>query len=184
MPKSAFASEYLGEFIDADGSVFSDFKSCIGDYKLDYSLPVYMSIDWGTGLGSDYTAITLGQLNNNRIYISDSIAFNDRNANQTIDYILSLVKSCINQGCKEVNIKVEKNSIGNVFFQILSEKIDEYETTYNDTVAYDREIEINASTFLTTNKSKETVIKQLIKCFEDNLIPIPNDDTLTNEVRM
>lgn len=182
MPKSAFASEYLGEFIDADGSVFSDFKSCVGDYKVNYKHPVYISVDWGTGQGMDNTAVTISQFENNHISVVDSIAFNDKNANETIDYLLSVVKGCVNNGTKEITITVEKNSIGNVFYQILSEKLDEYQEMHNNSADFRDEIQISCSTFLTTNKSKERIIKQLITCFEHNLITIPNDDKLILEL--
>lgn len=182
MPKSAFASEYLGEFIDADGTVFSDFKSCIGKYKVDYSLPVYVTVDWGTGQGMDNTVITVSQLAGNHIFVSESIAFNDKNANETIDYIVLLCRACANRGAKEINILVEKNSIGNVFYQILVEKLDTLQEQYNENASSKDEVQINAAAFLTTNASKERIIKQLIACFENHLITIPDDEKLILEL--
>ena len=44
LPKTAFASEYLGEFIDGDGLVFNNFKRCAGDYKLSKDKELYLSL--------------------------------------------------------------------------------------------------------------------------------------------
>ena len=43
-------------------------------------------------------------------------------------------------------------------------------------------IEVGCSTFVTTNKSKETIIKQLMNCFEKELIVIPDDKELLLEL--
>lgn len=175
MPKASFQAEYLGEFIDGDGAVFGDFKDCIQDTRLDYSLPVYLGIDWGTGTGQDYTVISIAQLKDNHINITDQVSFNDLNAKQTTERIVSIVRSITNKGCKEVNVVVEKNGIGNVYLQLLAEALDNLNDSWN-------EIEVNLSTFLTTNKSKERVVKQLIKCFEEKMISIPRIDELIVEL--
>lgn len=175
MPKASFQAEYLGEFIDGDGAVFGDFKDCIQDTQLDYSLPVHLSIDWGTGTGQDYTVISIAQLKDNHINVTDQISFNDLNAKQTTERIVSIIGSITNKGCKEVNVVVEKNGIGNVYLQLLSDALDDLNDSWN-------EIEVNLSTFLTTNKSKERVVKQLIKCFEEGLISIPKIDDLIVEL--
>lgn len=182
MPKLSFASEFLGEFIDADGSVFTDFKPCIKDVKVDYTKPIYFGIDWGTGNGNDYTVITIGQIQNNKISIIDQTAFNDRNANQTIDFIQTLVNSFVTRGIKEVNIVCEKNSIGNVFYQLMIDQLDDYEHNYNENAKRGEELDINCSTFTTTNATKEDIIKKTIVCFENQLIEIPDIDELKLEL--
>lgn len=182
MPKLSFASEFLGEFIDADGSVFTDFKKNIKNTKIDYKQPVYMAIDWGTGTGNDNTAITIGQVQDNKICVIDQVAFNDKNANQTIDHIESMVKGLLNRGVKEVNILCEKNSIGNVFYQLMIDKLDDLEQLKNETAEYGEEIEINCNTFTTTNKSKEEIIKNTIVCIEQNKIYLPDIEQLILEM--
>lgn len=182
MPKLSFASEFLGEFIDANGTVFTDFKPCIKDVKVDYKKPIYIGIDWGTGSGKDNTAITIGQIQNNKICIIDQTAFNDRNANQTIDFIQSLVNSFVMRGVKEVNIVCEKNSIGNVFYQLMIDQLDMYEHNYNDNAEWGEELEINCATFLTTNSSKEDIIKKTIVCFENQLLEMPEIEELNLEL--
>lgn len=182
MPKAAFLAEFRGQFIDSDGAVFGDFKKCVEQTALDYSFPVYITVDWATGQGMDNTAITVAQNILGHINVTETIAFNDKDTHSTIDFIVNLVQKIVNNGTKEVYILVEKNSIGNVFSQLLFDRLDKVETSYNDSVSYDKEISISAITFTTTNKSKERIVKQLIACFENRLISIPNDEKLILEL--
>ena len=168
MPKLSYKSEILAEFIDGDSTVFSDFKRCIGDYELNPNLPLYISIDWSSGSGQDDTSITLGQVNNGKACISKVITFNDKNANDTIDYINVMIKQFIRRGFKDIYITVEKNSIGAIFSQLLLDTLDYPEVTFN--------------TFTTTNKSKNKIINQLVLLIERNLIVLPNDDKLMVEL--
>lgn len=179
MPKQSFAAEFLGEFCDADGSVFTDFKKNVRDFKVDYEEPIYIGIDWGTGTGNDNTAITIGQIQYNNIIILDQIAFNDKNTKQTITYIENVIKSFVNRGVKEINIVAEKNSIGNVFYQLLVDKVDELECTYAEK---GKEIDINTQTFNTTNKSKEDIIKKTIMFLEQDKLFIPDIEELITEM--
>ena len=90
MPKLAFQSEFLGQFIDAEGTVFSDFKECIQETTANKELPIYIGIDWGSGTGNDYTVLTVGQYDN-KINVIEQIAFNDKTSNDTIEYIAEIV---------------------------------------------------------------------------------------------
>lgn len=185
LPKAAFQSEYLAEFIDGDGAVFTDFKKCIGSVEFDRLLPLHISVDWGTGTGSDDTAISLGQYNGEKMVIGRQLYFNDKKTNETAEYILDLIKMYVRRGFQEINIVVEHNSIGQVYFDILKDKIDEYETNYNDSQEdFRKEIEINISQFTTTNKSKKKIIEKLTMLFENNNVVIPNDSKLLTQLSM
>jgi hypothetical protein len=184
LPKSAFTSEYLAEFIDGDGAVFTDFKKCTGEVVLTNTLPLHISVDWGTGTGSDDTAITIGQYSQNKMLVFKQHYFNDKKTNDTVEYILNLVKHFVSKGFKEINIVVEHNSIGQVYFDILYDKIDEYEFSYNNDVDFRSEIEINIRQFTTTNKSKKRIIERLETLFENDLIIIPNDPKLLTQLSM
>ena len=182
LPKLAFKSEYLGEFIDGDGSVFSDFKECVGNADLDTSQEGWISIDWGTGQGKDDTVLTIGQYNKGLIQVSKCISFNDKNTNQTIDTILYTIEKLVKKGFKDVHIIVEKNSIGQIFYDMLCERTDRYEVQYNDNVDWRDEISIRCSTFTTTNQSKDRIVKKLIVLFENNRIIIPDDNKLLTQL--
>lgn len=185
LPKMSFQSEYLAEFIDGEGSVFTDFKRCVGEVNFDSKRPLHISIDWGTGTGSDDTAITLGQYDGDKMLIAKQIYFNDKKTNQTTDYILDIIKMYVRRGYLEINIVVEHNSIGQIYFDILKDKIDEFEDNYNyNQPDFNKEIEINISQFTTTNKSKKKIIERLTMAFENNAIVIPDDAKLLTQLSM
>lgn len=181
LPRAAFNSEFLGEWIDGDGAVFSDFKKCINQATSNNKERLIISIDWSTGSGNDDTAITAGQFLDNKIQVQDIVTFNDKPANETIDYILDYVKSKVKNGYKEIHIIVEKNSIGTVFADLLRQKLSEYEDQFND-IDWRNQIAITTQLFNTSNQSKEKIIKQLCVLFENDKIVIPNNSKLINQL--
>lgn len=164
MPRLAFKSEILAEFIDGDSAVFGNYESCIEDTEIDYSKSVYIGIDWGTGSGGDNTAIAIGQLTDRKLEVKQIIAFNDKTVQETIDYIVILT----NRFTGNVTVVVEQNSIGKVYYQVLVNAITNPRCL--------------CTLFVTTNKSKDKIIRQLCVCFEQNKITIPNDMKLKNEL--
>lgn len=178
LPKLAFRSEYLGEFIDGDGSVFTDFEKCVGNAELNVNEEVVITVDWGTGSGKDDTVLTIGQYNKSKVQVEQCIGFNDKNVEGTVDTILYTVKKLVKRGFKDIKIVVEKNSIGQIFFDVLFEKMNAYEEEYNNNVDWKEEINIRCSHFTTTNTLKDTMIKKLIILFENDKIVLPNDKKL------
>lgn len=169
MPRLAFQSEFLAEFIDGEGAVFTDFRGCEGEYTLRAATDTVIGIDWGTGTGSDYTVLTVGQLFNGKASISHQIAFNDKNTAQTISTIVNEVNRLRGLNINQIEVVVEKNSIGNVYGQLLNDALpDDVQLTY----------------FNTTNRSKDRIIKQLITTFENKRIVIPADQKLDTELSM
>lgn len=185
LPKTAFASEYLGEFIDGDGLVFNNFKRCAGDYKLSKDKELYITIDWACGNGgnSDSTVLTFGQFDK-KICISHQLSFNDKKPTETIKFIKDIVYDYLKEGYRIINIIGEKNSIGNVYYSMLIQAINELEENWNRVVDWRDECEINVGTFLTTNESKKRMVERLELCFEKDLIIIPNDPELLNQLSM
>lgn len=164
MPRLAFQSEILAEFIDGDSTVFENVNNCIKDTEIDYNKPVYIGIDWGTGSGGDSTAIAIGQLGINGLEVKRIDAFNDKNVQDTIEYIVQLT----NKFKSDVSVIVEQNSIGKVYYQVLVNSI--------------TNPRVLCGLFNTTNKSKDRIIKRLCVCFEQEKISIPNDLKLKNEL--
>lgn len=182
LPKLVFQSEYLGEFISGEGSVFDNFRQCVEEYTIYPDLPVYMSVDWGANTGNDYTVLTIGQMSSKKLHIAKQISWNSSTTEDTIERILSAVKKLVSEHCKAFNVIVEKNSIGNVYYSLLAERINNYAEQYNLDVPYKDEIEISCSTFITTQKSKDMIIKQLATLFEQCKITIPKDERLLTEL--
>lgn len=182
LPRLAYRSEYLGEFIDGDGSVFSDFKDCVGNAVLDPNEEILITVDWGTGSGKDDTVLTIGQFNKKLVQVEHCIAFNDKNVDGTIDIIIRTVDKLVKRKFKDIRIVVEKNSIGSIYYDILCEKVDRYECNYNDNVDFRDEISVRCGTFTTTNQSKDRMVKKLIVLFENKRIILPNDNKLLTQL--
>lgn len=169
MPRLAFQSEFLAEFIDGEGSVFTDFKRCFGTYSLQTNLDTVIGVDWGTGTGNDNTVLTVGQLKDGKIGISEQVVFNDKNAKETISEIVKLCNRLKDRGIQNIEVVVEKNSIGNVYGQLLIDALPE---------------SIQFTYFNTSNRSKDRIVKQLITCFENDRIVLPNDQKLSTELAL
>lgn len=169
MPRLAFQSEFLAEFIDGEGSVFTDFKRCFGNYTLQTTLDTVIGVDWGTGTGNDNTVLTVGQLKDGKIGISEQVVFNDKNAKETISEIVKLCNRLKDRGIHNIEVVVEKNSIGNVYGQLLIDALPE---------------SIQFTYFNTSNRSKDRIVKQLITCFENDRIVLPNDQKLSTELAL
>lgn len=179
LPKTAFSSEFLGEFINGDGQVFSDFKKSVQNANLVPSNELYMSIDWSTGQGgnSDDTAICVGQLIDNKAVVSQCIAYNDKKTQASINYIVGLIDEHVMNGFNNILLVVEKNSIGQIYYDLLCEAVDKYEVQH-------QHVEININRFTTTNTSKKRIIEQLVNLFEQEKIIIPNNTKLINQLSM
>lgn len=182
MPKLAYQCEYLGQFISGDSAVFTNTKACIGSYQVQKDRELVIAIDWGANTGNDDTAITIGQFYDDKIRIEKIITFNNQTTNGTIGKILNTVTSYVNQGIKDITIIVETNSIGNIYYSLLVEAIEEYQVRYNDTVNYKNEIDITVGRFTTTNSSKKRIVEQLATLFENDHIIIPNDNKLISQL--
>lgn len=184
LPKLTFQAEYLAEFIDGDGTVFTNYKECIGATQSLNTETLYIGIDWGTGSGQDDTAITIGQQINGVVHIQKQYYFNDKRTRDTIEYIRDIVTGYIKKGYKDILVIVEKNSIGNVYFDLLRDELEMIENNWNDTVDWRDEISLTLQTFNTTNKSKKRIVEQLCTLFERHQIIIPDDVKLLTQLSM
>lgn len=183
LPKNAFNAEYLGQFIDGDGMVFTDFKKCIGKTSENKQDELVIGIDWATGQGKDSTVLTIGQFINGKIHVQNTISFNDLGANDTIAVIKSNVKKYIQSGYGDIRIVVEQNSIGNVFYDLLFDAMDDLEVAINANKPHIADdVNITCSKFLTTNTSKERLVKQLQVTFENDYIILPDENELMKQL--
>lgn len=184
LPKLTFQAEYLAEFIDGDGTVFSNYKDCVNVTEINTNEPLFIGVDWGTGTGKDDTAITVGQNLNTIVNIHRVYYFNDKRVNDTIEYICKIVNYYISKGFKDITIVVEKNSIGNIYFDLLRDEIEMLEDNYNSTSDWADEVSITTRTFTTTNTSKKRIVEMLCTLFEQKNIIIPNDTKLLTQLSM
>lgn len=181
MPNNAFRSEYLAEFIDADGSVFSGYRECVGQTTEDTKEEIVISIDWGSGTGGDDTSLCFSQYLNGKVQIQKLLYFNKANAQETINIIISQVKRLLKEGYKDITVVTEANSIGEVFYQLLSDAINDLEEQYTQGNRYS-DINITSQKVTTTQKTKDKWVKQLQVCFEQQKIVLPQDDKMLLEL--
>lgn len=163
LPKNQFKSEYLGEFLDDDGVVFEGFAECVKEAADGEDW--YVGIDWGSGGGGDYTAISVLNENGEQIYID---YFNDKTTQQQIEYLTEFI---IENKNRIKLVLPELNSIGKPFTDLL-------------------EAELVKKGFLksklhkvtTTSQSKNEMVAELQVAFENRSISILPDQKQYREI--
>jgi len=155
VPERVFRQEYLGEFIDGSGTVFTNILNCIDDNPVK-NLPCYAAIDWGKQ--NDYTVLTIINDLNQVIYIYRINA---------IEYIQQV--KIISEKLRQWNPKKvisEENNIGTVVNELLK-----------------KDYKGNVQTINLDNSLKKEIIENLVVGFEQQDISIPNNDILIRELQ-
>lgn len=155
IPEKVFKQEYLGEFLDGSGTVFSNYMNCIGNFNPS-DRKYYAAIDWGKV--NDYTVLTI--INSNREVV-EIFRIN------AIDYTkqVELITRKLNQ-YRPVKTFSEQNNIG----QVVNELLKESYRGYIRTITLD-------------NSFKKKMIENLVVGFEQGNITIPNDEVLLRELQ-
>lgn len=156
MPPQLFRSEVLGEFMEEKSGVFGDFLGVLNDTPK-FNGEYYIGVDWGTGNGGDDTAIVVFNSLGEMVYVS---AFNDLDAQETIEEVVKIVNKF-----PPKKITVEKNSIGNVFYDLLRKRLRYPITLFN-----------------TTNDTKNKIINTLQVGIQNKDISLLPDPTLKKEL--
>lgn len=163
LPKNVFLTEYLGEWLSADGSVFVDFKKCIKDTTIKATDKLYVGIDWGNGGGNDDTAISILNQDGKQVYLA---YWNNLSTNRQMDRLEKILKPIEHQ---IVCITTELNSIGTPYTDLLKERLQ---------ISTRSKME----GFNTTNTSKAEIVSNLQVAFEQNSIQILNNEKQTREL--
>jgi len=159
LPSIKFKQMYEGRFASTEGAVFGDFAHCF--YPSDYipsANEVVFGIDWSSNTGNDYNAITIM---NAKKEVVDIIAFNDKEASFTVDYICKLAEEY-----HPKRIICEQNSIGQIYLELLRKSL------------RNRKLNIPVVSFLTTNDSKSMIVSQLQVAIQNGDIRLPKRDDL------
>ena len=152
LPAQQFKSEYLGEFLDDEGVVFTNFKNCTEKNEIKSSDQLYWGIDWGNG-GGDDTVLTAVNQEGKQVYLA---WWNNLTPNNQIRTICEMIPRYKEQ---TVSITPELNSIGTPYTDMVREKLGKY---LGDKI----------QGFMTTNKSKNDLVSQLQVAFEQGQIKI------------
>lgn len=172
LPERLFRNYYLGEFNDAIGSVFGSFNHVLSndfddptyyEMKWQTNIDCYMGIDWGSGQGQDYTAISIFNSNRQQIYIEH---FNDLDETQTINHIVDVIKQY-----RPKRVQYETNGIGAIFGGLLKKAVNA-----------DQSISTVLRPFNTSNTSKNKLVNKLIIAIQNNEVQLLNNEQLINEL--
>ncbi len=161
-----FQSEYLGLFIEDASFVFKNIMGCIRETRGEtsdtkHSEPVYCGIDWGTGDGHDYTAITMCDAAGN---FTDIIYFNNLSPDEQIRRVADIINS--RPTLKRVT--AELNSIGKVYFDTVKRRLTRPQIL---------------SGFTTSNESKREIIEGLAVRIQNGKIRYPYDKELISQLQ-
>ena len=161
LPRSVFRSEYLGEWLETNESVFADFQ----DLFINKATPneiYYFGIDWSGQGQCDYTAISIFNSLNEMV---DIVYFNDLDETQTLNKIIELAIKY-----KPKKITVETNSIGNIYYGLLQKAVRQ------------AKLPIIVQGFVTTNDTKDEIISDLQVAIQNKDIRFKRDDELEREL--
>lgn len=165
MSEQIFRSDYLGEFLDFEGSVFGSFAHVMNAQPVDEFAGICtIGVDWGTGSGGDYTAISV--MSEDKVQLKIDY-FNNLDVNATIDRIIKLIYQY-----NPIKVVVELNSIGSVYFQLLKQRIRE------------RNMPVQVIGFETTNESKQRLVNALQVNIQNGDVHLIYDMELMNEMSM
>lgn len=163
LPKNQFLTEYLGEFMDSDSSVFTGFKECVktaenSDYK-----QLYVGIDWGNGTNNDDTVICGINERGEQVFLE---YFNNKNTTEQIEYIYFYLKAFLP---KIKCILCECNSLGKPLTELLRSRLGKAGLVQD---------------WITTNDSKARIVSQLQVAFEQKQIALLDNEKQSAELAM
>lgn len=164
LPKNVFLTDYLGIFIDDDGTVFTDFKKCINKNEIKDSDKLYLGIDWAAGVESDDTVVVAFNQYGKQVYLD---YFNKLTPTQQIDRIEKFIVQYKNQ---IVVVQTELNSLGTPLTDFLKNR-PQLKAIINKFVGFN-----------TTNQTKNAIVQNLQIAFEQGLIEILEDEKQSREL--
>lgn len=161
MPSNQFRSEILGEWLDDNGLVFTNFRNLtIPKREVNSTDRLYFGIDWSSGTGNDDTVITALNQHGEQLILE---CFNSMNTTETVNRIVEILKRYEKQTKAIVS---ETNSIGKQFTELVQQQIRTKKIT----------------PFTTTNQSKNGIITMLQLAFEQGKIRIIDDRKQLSEL--
>lgn len=164
LPPQTFKSEYLGQFLDADGGVFGDFSSIVSNDYDRSNTNYYFGVDWGSGQGQDETAIAIFNSNREMVALHH---FSDKDETQTINYIMDLIRKY-----RPLKVAVESNSIGQIFYGMLDKAIKS------------EQLPVMLIRFTTTNDTKEKIINNFQVFAHNHQCTILDDHNLIIQLQL
>lgn len=156
LPASQFRSEYLGQWLDADGQVFTGFRALTGDTAPVPGSRYWVGIDWASGVEADDTVITVIDDRGRQVVLD---CFNNLSATEQIDRVMKTVAPIEDS---IVQIRSEVNGVGAPMTDLLRERLRPRTRQC-----------LNGHT--TTNQSKASMVSLLQVAFESGEITLIDD---------
>lgn len=163
LPSKQFRSEYLGEWLDDDGTVFTNFRNCIINASISPNDKLWVGIDWSNQTEGDDTALSIINQNGHQVYLG---YWNDLTPLGQIDTIYEILKPIEKQ---IVLIQPELNSVGSPYTDLLKNRLQVSTRS-------------KVRGFQTTNKTKADIVTNLCVAFENCEIGILGDDKQLREL--
>lgn len=157
LPEKQFLTEYLGQFIDSDGLVFSGYRELTGRYQITPNDQLFWGLDWALGEDNDDTVLTAINQNREQVYIE---YLNNMTPTKQVEKIAAVIQKHSNQTRK---IQPETNSLGGVYTDMLKNKLP-------------KSMASKVFGFNTSNESKNALVANLQESFERKTIHILDDE--------
>ena len=155
LPEHIFRQEYLAEFLDDGSSVFRNIKECID--KGEETRTLFAGVDLGRA--DDYTVLTIVDQHNREL-------FSERWRHLEWSTIINNVVTQLNK--YKPNVLIESNGAQDAIFEQIRDKVN-----YNKS---------KVKPFVTTSKSKQAIVENLIVAFENKEIGIIGKDWQISEL--
>lgn len=163
LPANQFKSEYMGEWLDDDGQVFTGFKDCVHENSIKPSDRLYVGIDWANGGDNDDTVISILNQDGKQVLLK---YWNNLTPTEQIDHIYEILQPIERQ---IFLVEPELNSIGTPYTDLLKKRLQV--TTQSKVVGFN-----------TTNSSKADMVGKLQVAFEQKKIEILGDEKQLREL--
>ena len=161
MSKNKYTTEVLGEFLTADGLLFTNLERCMLETPTEAKV-VYMGIDFATGSGGDYTVLAIFNERGEQMGLHRT---NNLSPMAQVEWLAELINDYA-KSYKVHRIYAEENGIGKVYVDALRKKVGAKITTWT-----------------TTADSKQDLVTTFQIALENERVRILQDDALLDELR-
>lgn len=156
LPKNVFMTEYLGQFLDDDGTVFTNIRECILDRKIEAYDRLYVGLDFSNQGENDDTVISVFNQDGKQVMLKYA---NNLSPLSQIVWIVNELEPYADQ--IEV-IACELNSIGTPYTDLIKER--------------SQILEDKVQGFQTSNTSKNAIVLNMQTALEKQAVSLLPDE--------
>lgn len=161
MSRNKYTTEVLGEFLSADGLLFTNLENCLLD-ATPKAMILYMGIDFATGSGGDFTVLSIFNERGEQVAMHRT---NNLSPMAQVDWLAGIIND-YNVHYKIHRIYAEENGIGKVYVDALRSKV-----------------KPRILAWVTTSESKQDLVTTFQIALENERVKIIRDTTLLDELR-